>query len=290
MARGHAFWVILIGAVPTAFRADDRETLVPTLHQLQRTQADVTLRWFDRGRLWDSPSEARDSLQVQRRRPDGRGREWRPGGTHQDPRDKYKITRDQKRARFKQNLGRPAKPLNWKPASSETDRPAPETRAKEPRPINWKPAGSSPSPRPDFRRTRPPGVPAKKGPINWKPAGASRDNSSRGSGSESSKSESPKSTSRAPINWKPASERSDAGARGRAPARGWKPAPGGKPGDSANRGWKPKPKGTSTKAAVNWKPAPPGGGRPREDRPDNRRASPPRGPDSKNRSRPKGRR
>jgi hypothetical protein len=38
--------------------------------------------------------------------PDKRGRDWRPGGAHEDPRDRFKVPRDVKRARFKQNLQR----------------------------------------------------------------------------------------------------------------------------------------------------------------------------------------
>ena len=30
-----------------------------------------------------------------------RGRDWRPGGDHKDPRDRFKVPRDVKRARFK---------------------------------------------------------------------------------------------------------------------------------------------------------------------------------------------
>ena len=101
MARHHAFWVILSGAVPTAFRSPRREDLLPTLHQLQRTQQDVTLRWFDRGQLWESPEAARMALIERRRQPSGRNADWRPGGAHKDPRARYQLTRDQKRARFK---------------------------------------------------------------------------------------------------------------------------------------------------------------------------------------------
>jgi hypothetical protein len=36
----------------------------------------------------------------------GRGRDWRPGGEHKDPRDRFKVPRDVKRARFKQKLRR----------------------------------------------------------------------------------------------------------------------------------------------------------------------------------------
>src|SRR5450759_1150057 len=42
-------------------------------------------------------------------RPQGdrpRGREWRPGGEHKDPRDRFKVPRDVKRARFKDQLRR----------------------------------------------------------------------------------------------------------------------------------------------------------------------------------------
>ncbi|MBK9241138.1 MAG: hypothetical protein IPL75_12920 [Acidobacteria bacterium] len=52
MPPSHSFWVILIGKTPTSFRAKEREDLVPTLRQLQRTQTDVTLRWFERGKVW----------------------------------------------------------------------------------------------------------------------------------------------------------------------------------------------------------------------------------------------
>ena len=35
-----------------------------------------------------------------------RGRDWRPGGAHKDPRDRFKVPRDVKRAQFKRNLKR----------------------------------------------------------------------------------------------------------------------------------------------------------------------------------------
>ncbi len=107
MARHQAFWVILAGAVPTAFRSPRREDLLPTLHQLQRTQSDVTLQWFDRGKLWESPEAAREALLAKRREFSDRKPEWRPGGAHRDPRARYQLSRDEKRARFKKRLGRP---------------------------------------------------------------------------------------------------------------------------------------------------------------------------------------
>src|SRR3954451_22703997 len=106
--NSHGYWVILAGATPTSFRGRDREMLLPTLHQLQRTQPDVTLKWFDRGRVWNSPLEAKEALQRRRHeRKPPRSKDWRPGGEHRDPRKRFELTRDQKRARFKARRPRP---------------------------------------------------------------------------------------------------------------------------------------------------------------------------------------
>lgn len=104
MAKFFRCWVIVDGSVPTSFRARDPEDLIPTLKQLQRTQPAVALKWFERGRLWDSPEAARVALVERRRAPTGRGKDWRPGGDHRDPRTRYDIPRDEKRARFKKRL------------------------------------------------------------------------------------------------------------------------------------------------------------------------------------------
>ena len=119
MKRSRAFWVIIDGTTPTAFRARDRETLLPTLRQLQNRRPDVKLRWFERNRIWMSPEEAGAAGRV--RTPSGpkRGRDWRPGGEHADPRAKYQITRDQKRARFKQRQRAPLRPGTRKPDEPE---------------------------------------------------------------------------------------------------------------------------------------------------------------------------
>jgi hypothetical protein len=110
--KAHTFWVIMAGNTPTAFRAREREDLVPTLVQLQRTQPTVSLKWFERNRIWSSPGEARDALKAlkERRRTIARPRqpEWRPGGEHKDPHKRFELTRDQKRERFKARQRRPA--------------------------------------------------------------------------------------------------------------------------------------------------------------------------------------
>lgn len=139
MPAPHAFWVIVDGATPTAFRAKQRETLIPTLKQLQRTQPNVSLRWFDRGRLWDSPLAARDALRARRLARPERRPEWRPGGNHVDPRERFKLTRDQKRARFKKRrawgAGKPENSIAGKPESWKAGKPE---SSKAEKPESWK--------------------------------------------------------------------------------------------------------------------------------------------------------
>jgi len=88
----YAFWTILIDHKPTAFRAREQSELLPTLAQLRRTNKDVILKWFARGRLWESPEEELEA----RSRPkpvERRTREWRPGGAHKDPRARFQKKR-----------------------------------------------------------------------------------------------------------------------------------------------------------------------------------------------------
>ncbi len=116
MPPRHAYWTIIYGNQPTAFRAATSEELLPTLRQLQSKHPDAIMMWFARGRLWRSPEEARENLIGRRTRPAAprqseRGRAWRPGGTHRDPRDRFKVPRDVKRKRFATRLRRNARPL-----------------------------------------------------------------------------------------------------------------------------------------------------------------------------------
>src|SRR5712692_8622756 len=85
MPPRYAYWTILIDNKPTAFRAREKEVVLPTLHQLRRTNTDVVLKWFARGRLWETPEAAQGSAAREKRASD-----WRPGGAHKDPRDRFK--------------------------------------------------------------------------------------------------------------------------------------------------------------------------------------------------------
>src|SRR5579862_492885 len=106
----HAYWVILIGTTPTAFRSSTRDALVPTFKQLQHSQPEVALRWFERGRIWESPEAARFGLRAPAPAQPPRTGDWRPGGDHRDPRARFELTRDQKRARFKDRARREHEP------------------------------------------------------------------------------------------------------------------------------------------------------------------------------------
>jgi hypothetical protein len=68
-----AYWTILIDKRPTAFRARDRSELIPTLQQLRRTNTDVVLKWFGRGRFWDSREADVEDRERLRRRTRGKG-------------------------------------------------------------------------------------------------------------------------------------------------------------------------------------------------------------------------
>ena len=185
MPAPHSFWVILIGKTPTSFRAKAREDLVPTLRQLQRTQSDVTLRWFERGKVWESPEAAIGAAKLaETTARERRSKEWRPGGEHRDPKARFELTRDQKRAKFKRDQGGsedgPRSPFGARPPreprEGRPDRPArPDRpdRARSDRP--WsdrsKPAGRPERPWSD----RPKSPFGERGPRP--PRGDSRDRS-----------------------------------------------------------------------------------------------------------------
>jgi hypothetical protein len=99
MPPRYAYWTIIAGGLPTAFRTADRDELLPTFRRIKEKHADAELKYFARGKLWSSPEEARRAAEARRttsnhRHPStsesARGRNWRPGGEHRDPRQKFK--------------------------------------------------------------------------------------------------------------------------------------------------------------------------------------------------------
>jgi hypothetical protein len=101
-----AYWTILAGGLPTAFRAADRDDLLPTFKRIQEKHPDAEMKWFARGRLWTSPDEAREHA-ARGKASERRDRSWRPGGDHRDRReDNRAAMRERNQARRRERFAR----------------------------------------------------------------------------------------------------------------------------------------------------------------------------------------
>lgn len=95
---------------------------MPTFRRLLEKHPDATMKWFAKGKLWESPEDARRDADARTGSQDSprpsRGRSWRPGGEHRDPRQPFidaKKARniDRRKARFERQeraSTRPAPP------------------------------------------------------------------------------------------------------------------------------------------------------------------------------------
>jgi hypothetical protein len=110
-----AYWTILIDNKPTAFRAHERDELLPTFQQLKRTNPNIEMKWFARSKLWDSPEQARFAARMPATR-EKRGADWRPGGQHKDPRARFARKKRDDRSRG-------ARPDGGRPDVRRPDRP-----------------------------------------------------------------------------------------------------------------------------------------------------------------------
>ena len=59
MPPRYTYWTIIVDGMPTAFRAAEREELLPTFERIRQKNPGAELKWFANGRLWGSPEEAR---------------------------------------------------------------------------------------------------------------------------------------------------------------------------------------------------------------------------------------
>ena len=146
MPPRYAYWTIIAGGLPTAFRTTEREELLPTFRRIKQKHPDAELKYFARGRLWQSPDEARVEAEARRaaaaerhgaRGGTSRGRDWRPGGEHQDPRQKFKDAKkvrnqDRRQERFDRRHKSGAAP----PPGGAPARPAPRAS-----PFEWRNRG-----------------------------------------------------------------------------------------------------------------------------------------------------
>jgi hypothetical protein len=86
MPPRHAYWTILIDNAPTAFRAREKEDLLPTLNQLRRTNNDVLEMVWAR-EVVDTPEAAHGRSRTDRAR---RKRDATGARRHTDIRDRFK--------------------------------------------------------------------------------------------------------------------------------------------------------------------------------------------------------
>lgn len=108
MPPRYVYWTIIAGGLPTAFRAVQRDELLPTFNRIREKHPDAEMKWFARGKLWSSPEESR-APRI------SRPRDWRPGGEHRDPRQAFKDAKkaqnqDRRRQRWEGKQSRDGKP------------------------------------------------------------------------------------------------------------------------------------------------------------------------------------
>jgi hypothetical protein len=141
-----AYWTILAGGLPTAFRAAERDDLLPTFRRIQEKHPDAELKWFARGKLWASPEAAR----ADRDRPvERRNRSWRPGGDHRDRRESSKTAaRERNQARRRERFARKQRALaQHETRRDDTRRIEPPRDASAPRPRTSRPTAARRDPR-----------------------------------------------------------------------------------------------------------------------------------------------
>ena len=179
MPPRYAYWTIIAGGLPTAFRATDREELLPTFQRIKEKHPDAEMKWFARGKLWGSQEEARRGQErTATPRPSGRekrDRNWRPGGEHRDPRQKFVDAKKQRNERIRserwQRKNAPPRKSWLRGQGTEEPQPPPRPRSpnREPRP-NEDPE-PTPPPRPDVPATPTPGPPERghRAPRRFQP-------------------------------------------------------------------------------------------------------------------------
>jgi hypothetical protein len=183
-----AYWTILIDDRPTAFRAQDQQELLPTVNQLKRKNQNVVMKWFAQGKLWNSPEAQRAAGRRPKFTGEKRGGDWRPGGTHKDPRDRFKkknrpertwsegdpdARRDREKLGPRSDVGRGFSPAKGgsRPWRDKPVGPARGDRPWSPKP-DGPPHGAPSSDRP--WQTKPSGPRSERKPWRDKPAGPPR--------------------------------------------------------------------------------------------------------------------
>jgi hypothetical protein len=164
MPPRYAYWTIIAGGLPTAFRTAVREELLPTFQRIKEKHPDAEMKYFARGKLWESPEAAR----AADKRSGTRSPDWRPGGNHRDPRQKFIDAKKQRNATMRKERWerrtaprREGKPWMRGQATEEPAQPPrPRGPNREPKPSeDPKPT----PPPPEEQPTTPPAKPPERG-------------------------------------------------------------------------------------------------------------------------------
>jgi hypothetical protein len=172
-----AYWTIIFGGQPTAFRSATRDELLPTFKQIQSKHPDAQLRYFARGKLWYSDEEAHAALVRERfeRHPRREDRPFRDRSFRGD-RPPQHGDRPPRPDRPRDDRPRPDRPRDDRPRDDRPrddrprdDRPRDDRRPPaagwKPRPDSRKPGGWKP--RSDFHKQE--AGSRKPGAGGWKP-------------------------------------------------------------------------------------------------------------------------
>jgi hypothetical protein len=182
MPPRYAYWTIIAGGLPTAFRAAERSELEPTFQRLREKHPDAEMKWFARGKLWDSPEAARPKRDDARWRDDergghesrgghgdrsGHGDRGGPGGRggHGDrgkPNDRWRREDHRPRADAarppRQDAARPPRHDAARPPRQDASRPPRQdasraftARDDDKRGRDWRPGGQHRDPRQKFK-------------------------------------------------------------------------------------------------------------------------------------------
>ena len=128
MPPRYAYWTIIAGGLPTAFRAADREELLPTFQRIKEKHPDAQMKYFARGKLWESPEASR----AAEKRGGTRSGDWRPGGNHRDPRQKFIDAKKQRNSTIRKERWERRNAPHRGPKPSVDPQPTPPLPEEQP--------------------------------------------------------------------------------------------------------------------------------------------------------------
>lgn len=147
MPPRYSYWTIIAGGLPTAFRAAERDELLPTYARIREKQPDAEMKWFARGKLWDSPDAARRELDTRAGSPKRFVRPDREGGRPREERGDRPRDRGDHGGRRDARDGGPSGPRG-----APGDRSGgPSGPRREGRGKDWRPGGEHRDPRQKYK-------------------------------------------------------------------------------------------------------------------------------------------